>query len=63
MKLPDSPEDRDRRDDALRRIGRTVALAFVPCVLIGGLAHALGVPWFLILGVMVLLLGYILFEA
>lgn len=63
MKLPDSPEDRDRRDDALRRIGRTIAIAVVPCVLIGGLSHALGVPWFVILAVMALLLGYIVFEA
>jgi hypothetical protein len=63
VELPDSPEDRRRQEDALRRIGRTLAIAFVPCVVIGLITHALGVPWFIIAGVLVLLLGYIVFEA
>ena len=63
MRLPDSPEDRRRRDEALQRIGRHLAVATVPCVLISLLTHALGVPWFVIAIVLVLVVGSIVFQA
>lgn len=63
MKLPDSPDDRRRRDEALQRIGRTVAIAALPGALVALLVHALGVPWIAIAVVLALVLGFIVFEA
>ena len=63
MRLPDSPEDRRRRDDALRRIGRHLAIAAVPCALISLLTHALGVPWFVIAVFLVIVAASIVFQA
>lgn len=63
MKLPDSPDDRRRRDEALQRIGRNLAIAALPCALVALLTHALGVPWIAVAVVLVLVVGYIVFEA
>jgi Flp pilus assembly protein TadB len=63
MRLPDSPEDRRRRDEALQRIGRHLAIAAVPCAVISLLVHALGVPWFVIAIFLALVAGSIVFES
>jgi heme A synthase len=62
-RLPDSPEDRKRRDEALRRIGVRLVVVVVPIALIGVLAAALGIPVWIVVIVCVLIAGSVLFEA
>jgi heme A synthase len=62
-RLPDSPEDRGRRDEALRRILVRVAIAAVPVILIGALAVALGVPVVIVVVVCLVFAAVIIFEA
>jgi heme A synthase len=62
-RLPDSPEDRRRRDEALRRILVRVAIAAVPIFLIGAFAVALGVPLVIVVVVCLVFAAIIVFEA
>lgn len=62
-RLPDSPDDRRRRDEAIRRVLLRVAIAAVPIVLVGALAVALGVPLVIVVVVCVVFAGMIIFEA
>lgn len=62
-RLPDSPDDRRRRDETIRRIVIRVAIAAVPIFLIGALAVALGVPLVLVVVVCLVFAGMIIFEA
>lgn len=62
MKLPDSPKDRAARDEALAHVAKRLAVAALPLLLVGLLAHALGVPWFLVLAALVFLVYLVLFE-
>jgi heme A synthase len=62
-RLPDSPGDRQRRDEVLRRIFVRVAIAIVPTIIVGALAVALGVPLWLVAVVCLVVVGIILFEA
>ncbi len=62
MKLPDSPEDRRVRHEALKLVARRVAVATLVMFVVGTFAHALGVPWFVVL-IFVVFVGYlVLFE-
>ena len=62
-RLPPSPDDRSRRDEALRRILVRLAIAAVPVILIGALAVALGVPLVLVVVVCLAFAAAIIFEA
>ena len=62
-KLPDSPEDRNRRDELLRRIAIRAAVAVIPTVIVGVIAVGLGVPVWLVLVICLVVIGIILFEA
>ena len=62
-RLPDSPDDRRRRDEALRRILVRIAIAVVPVFLIGALAVALGVPVVIVVVVCLVFAAVIVFEA
>jgi heme A synthase len=62
-RLPDSPDDRRRRDEALRRILVRVAIAVIPVFLIGALAVALGVPVVIVVVVCLVFAAVIVFEA
>ena len=62
-RLPDSPDDRRRRDEALRRILVRVVIAGVPVFLIGALAVALGVPVVIVVVVCLVFAAVIVFEA
>jgi fatty acid desaturase len=62
-KLPDSPEDRQRRDEILRRIAIRAAIAVIPTVIVGALAVGLGVLVWLVFVICIVIVGIILFEA
>jgi heme A synthase len=62
-RLPDSPDDRRRRDELLKRIAVRLAIAIVPAVIVGALAVALGVPLWLVIVVCLAFAGIIVFEA
>ena len=62
MELPDSPEDRRARNDALARIAKRLAIVGVPMLLVAALTHALGVPWLIVLVALVFVLYLVLFE-
>ena len=51
MRLPHSPDDRRARNEILGRIGKRLAVYVVVLGLVGLLANALGVPWWLVVGV------------
>ena len=62
MKLPDSPEDRRVRNEALAHVARKSAVAVVLMLVVGVFAHALGVPWFVV-AIALAFIGYlVLFE-
>jgi hypothetical protein len=61
-RLPDSPEDRRRRNEALTRIGIKLVVVLVPIALVGVLAAALGIPVWIVAIVCVLIAGSVLFE-
>lgn len=62
MKLPDSPEDRRVRAEAMRELARRGAIALVLMLVVGVFAHALGVPWFLV-AIALVFIGYlVVFE-
>ena len=63
VKLPDSPEDRKVRDEAIAVVLKRLAIAAGPLLLVGAFAHALGVPWILVLLALVAVLYVVLFEA
>lgn len=63
MKLPDSPHDRRARDEALVRLGKRVASVGVPTLVVGALAHALGVPWWIVLIAALVIVYFGVFEA
>ena len=63
MKLPDSPHDRRAREEALVRLGKRVAIVGVPTLLVGSLAHALGVPWWIVLIAALVIVYFGVFEA
>ena len=60
---PNSPEDRRRRDEVVRRILVRVAVAIVPTVIVGALAVGLGVPAWIVAVVCLVFVGIIVFEA
>lgn len=62
-RLPDSPDDRRRRDEVLRRILVRAAIAIVPIIIIGALAIGLGVPEWVVIALCLVFIGIILFEA
>jgi heme A synthase len=62
-KLPDSPDDRHRRDELLRRIAVRAVIALVPTLIVGALAVGLGVPLWLVAVVCLVVVGIILFDA
>ena len=62
-KLPDSPEDRRRRDELLRRIGVRALIVLIPTVLVGALAVALGVPVWIVVIACIIIAMLVLFEA
>lgn len=62
MKLPDSPHDRRSRNDALAQLAKRVAIAGVPLLVVAALAHALGVPWFLVLIAVAFVVYLVVFE-
>jgi heme A synthase len=62
-RLPDSPDDRARRDEILRRIAVRAAIALVPAVLIGALAIGLGVPVWIVLAACVFFAAVIVFQS
>jgi heme A synthase len=61
-RLPDSPDDRARRDELLRRIAVRAGIALVPSVLVGALAVGLGVPVWLVVVACALFAAIIVFE-
>jgi fatty acid desaturase len=63
MRVPDSPDDRRARNEILTRVGKRIAIAVVAIALVGLLANALGVPWWLVLVVCVFALLIVVFEA
>jgi hypothetical protein len=62
-KLPDSPEDRARRNELLRRIGVRALVVGIPTILVGALAVGLGVPLWIVLIACLIILVLVLFEA
>ena len=48
VKLPDSPHDRRARDEAFAQLGKRAVIVAVPTFVVAALAHALGVPWWLV---------------
>ena len=63
MKLPDSPHDRRARDEALTQLGKRVAIISVPTLLVGALANALGVPWWLVLVAVLVILYHAVLQS
>lgn len=62
-RLPDSPEDRQRRNEVLRRIAVRIAIAIVPTIIVGALAIGLGVPAWIVAALCLVFIGIIVFEA
>jgi hypothetical protein len=62
-RLPDSPEDRRRRNELLQRIAVRAVVVLVPTIIVGALAVGLGVPLWIVIVVCVLIAGFVLFEA
>jgi hypothetical protein len=63
VKLPDSPHDRRVRNEALAHLGRRAAVVAVPTLLVGALANALGVPWWLVLIAVLIILYHGLLQS
>jgi hypothetical protein len=63
VKLPDSPHDRRAREQALAQLGKGVAIVAVPTLVVGALAHALGVPWWLVLIAVLVILFHGIFQS
>jgi hypothetical protein len=63
VKLPDSPEDRKVRDEALQQVAKRLVYALIPTVAVGALAVALGIPWWAVLIAAAVVLYIVLFEA
>lgn len=62
MDLPDHPEDRRVRNEALALLARRGAVALGLMAVVGVFAHALGVPW-PIIAIALVFIGYlVLFE-
>ena len=61
-RLPDSPDDRARRNEVLRRIGVRALIALVPTVLIGALAVGLGGPGWIVIVICLLIVVSVLFQ-
>jgi heme A synthase len=61
-RLPDSPDDRARRDELLRRIATRAAIAAIPTILVGALAVGLGVPLWIVVIACVAIAAIIIFE-
>ena len=58
-----SDPDREARDEALRSIGRRLAIVAIPAIVVGILVTALGVPlWITLIG-LAFFVGVLLFEA
>jgi hypothetical protein len=57
------PDDRSARNDALARIGKRALFAIVPALLIGLVVTALGVPWWIVFAVLIVVLFVVLFQA
>lgn len=62
-RLPDSPDDRRRRNEVLGRIAVRVAIALVPAIIVGALAIGLGVPAWVVAILCLVFVGIIVFEA
>lgn len=56
-------EDRRSRDEALRRVGRQVAIWLLPILAAAFIATALGIPWWIVGAVVVFFVYLLLFEA
>lgn len=56
-------EDRRRRDEAFKRIGRQIAIWSIPLVAVSVIAIGLGVPWWIVAVVIVFFIYILLFEA
>ena len=63
MKLPESPHDRRARDEALMHLAKRAAIAIAPTLLVGALAHALGVPWLLVLLAIIIVIYLAIFHS
>lgn len=61
--IPSSPEDDDARRDAARHYLRIGLVWGVPMVLLGGLAIGLGVPWWLVLAILAVIVVWMIFES
>jgi heme A synthase len=61
--MPDSPDDRRRRNEVLRRVGVRALIVLVPTLLVGALAVGLGVPAWIVLIVCVLIAATVLFQS
>jgi heme A synthase len=62
-RLPDSPEDRRRRNELLQRVALRLVIVLIPAAIVGALAVALGVPVWLVVVVCLVFAGIIIFEA
>jgi hypothetical protein len=58
------PEDLDRasRNEALRAVARRAAIWMVPLAIVGALLAGLGIPLWISVGAMVLMLAILVFE-
>jgi heme A synthase len=61
--MPDSPDDRRRRNEVLRRVGVRALIVLVPTLLVGALAVGLGVPAWIVPIVCVLIAATVLFQS
>lgn len=60
---PDRPDDRRIRNDALAKVGVRLVVAGIPSLIIGAIAWGLGLPWWLVLLALLVILWFAVFEA
>lgn len=58
----DDDLDRESRNDALRVVGRRAAIWAVPLAIVGALLVGLGIPLWISVGAIVLVLAILVFE-
>ncbi|HEV8295688.1 MAG TPA: hypothetical protein VGQ20_00275 [Acidimicrobiales bacterium] len=56
------PDDRAARNEAIARMGKRALIAIVPVLFIGIIVTALGVPWWIVFGTLIVVLFIILFQ-
>jgi hypothetical protein len=62
-RMPDSPEDRRRRNELLHRVGLRALIVIVPTILVGALAVGLGVPLWIVVVVCIIIAASVIFQA